>query len=318
MTETKAERTTAVGLARFAYEYIDAAILVDEAKGEVGLLSQASYTPAYFLALHGIELCFKSYLLHNGVDVEALTKKYGHDLNKCLVDSNARGLTDIFEMTEDDQRAFELLIELNKDHQLRYIQTGFKTYPLWSIVEPLAVRLHQAIANEVGYHSFEKHYPQAVKQVETIEKANKEIKRDDIERAFIRMLSRVGGGFKFTKWLEGSGLGKKGERTHLSKKTDADVSMALYGSDYKKESHIVAYVGVTRIDGTLRIKAEIEYYEEVGESIESFLSTSYGEVVSSDSSALLPVKGYHHKGIGDSMEMLYGLIERFNKNIAQF
>ena len=64
MTETKAERTTAVGLARFAYEYIDAAILVDEAKGEVGLHSQASYTPAYFLALHGIELCFKEGL-HN-------------------------------------------------------------------------------------------------------------------------------------------------------------------------------------------------------------------------------------------------------------
>jgi hypothetical protein len=50
-TQPKIERTTSVGLARFAYEYIDAAMLVDNAKGEVGLLSQASYTPAYFLAV---------------------------------------------------------------------------------------------------------------------------------------------------------------------------------------------------------------------------------------------------------------------------
>jgi hypothetical protein len=159
MTQTKIERTTAVGLARFAYEYIEAAILVDRAKGEVGMLSRASYTPAYFLALHGIELCLKSFLLKNGVDVESLIKSYGHNLNKCFVESNARGLTSIFVMNEEDRRAFDLLIELNKEHQLRYIQTGFKIYPHWSIVEPLAVRLHQAVAKEVGYQSFDKHYP---------------------------------------------------------------------------------------------------------------------------------------------------------------
>lgn len=159
MTQTKIERTTAIGLARFAFEYIDAAMLVDEAKGEVGLLSQASYTPAYFLALHGIELCLKSFLLHKGVDVETLSKNYGHNLNKCLVESNARGLNNIFEFNDGDRSAFNLLVDLNKEQQLRYIQTGFKTYPLWSIVEPLAVRLHQAVAKEVGYHSFDKHYP---------------------------------------------------------------------------------------------------------------------------------------------------------------
>ena len=161
MTQTKIERTTAIGLARFAYEYIDAAMLVDEAKGEVTMLSQASYTPAYFLALHGIELCLKSYLLHKGIDVETLSKQYGHNLNKCLVEANARGLKNIFQLNADDRRAFDLLIELNREHQLRYIQAGFKTFPLWSIVEPLAVRLHQSVAKEVGYHSFEKLYPKS-------------------------------------------------------------------------------------------------------------------------------------------------------------
>ncbi len=314
MTQTKAERTTSIGLARFAYEYIDAAMLVDNAKGEVGLLSQASYTPAYFLALHGIELCFKSFLLHKGVAVESLGKDYGHNLQKCLIGANARGLNKIFEMNEDDTRAFNLLIELNREHQLRYIQTGFKNYPLWSIVEPFAVRLHQAVAEEVGYHSFNKHYP-TVEATKQPAKKN-EIRRGDVEQAFIRMLSRVGGGFKFSGWLEDGRSNK--ERSDLSKQTDADITMGLFGSDYKNESHIVGYVGVTRIDGTLRIKAEIDYYEEIGEDIENFIGTSDGKVVSSESSVFLPVKGYHHKGIGDSIEMLYGLIERFNKNIAQF
>jgi hypothetical protein len=77
------------------------------------------------------------------------------------VEANARGLKNIFQLNADDHRAFDLLIELNRENQLRYIQTGFKTYPLWSIVEPLAVRLHQSVAKEVGYHSFEKFYPKS-------------------------------------------------------------------------------------------------------------------------------------------------------------
>ena len=47
-----------------------------------------------------------------------------------------------------------MLAELNRGHGLRYIQTGYKQFPSWAIVEPLAVRLHQAIAPIVGYHSF--------------------------------------------------------------------------------------------------------------------------------------------------------------------
>lgn len=159
MTQIPIERTSAVGLARYAYEYIDAAVIVDEARVEGGLPSQVSYTPAYFLVIHGIELCLKSYMLYKGEDIESLSKSYGHDLKKCLDKSYELGLEDIFEMNEGDQEAFDLLIDLNKEHQMRYIQTGFKTYPLWSIVEPFAVRLHQAVAREVGFRSFEKFYP---------------------------------------------------------------------------------------------------------------------------------------------------------------
>ena len=47
---------------------------------------------------------------------------------------------------------------LNDQHRLRYIKTGMKHFPLWSIVEPLAIRPHQAIAPVVGLKSFNKSF----------------------------------------------------------------------------------------------------------------------------------------------------------------
>lgn len=159
MQNTDNQRTTAIGLARYAYEYIDAAIIVDEEKAEDKAYAIVSYTPAYFLIVHGIELTLKAYLMQKGIDIETLrSKEFGHDLDKCLEKANKLGFEKIFVMTDADKQAYELLIEINKEHQLRYIQTGFKRYPLWSIVEPLAVRMHQAVAKEVGIKSFTKSY----------------------------------------------------------------------------------------------------------------------------------------------------------------
>jgi hypothetical protein len=67
-------------------------------------------------------------------------------------------LRDFFKETQEDINAMELLVALNVDNGLRYIQTGYKKFPLWSIVEPLAVRMHQAVAPLVGYRSFSKTY----------------------------------------------------------------------------------------------------------------------------------------------------------------
>jgi len=315
-TQPNIQRTTAVGLARFAYEYIDAAMLVDEAKGNVSLHSQASYTPAYFLAVHGIELCLKSYLLHTGVEVEALGKKYGHNLNKCLVESNARGLTTIFEMSADDKNAFQLLVEINIDHQLRYIQTGLKIYPLWSIVEPLAVRLHQAVAKKVGYHSFNRYYPQIVEKTIVVQNEKKDIKKDDIENAFVKMLNRIGGGFTFTEWLFGR-YDVGSERSAMAEENGADISFGLYASDYAKQSHIAAYVSVVKMAETLHIMANIKYYEVSAAEINPAIISNSGETISSDSSPYIKIRGANHIGVVESLEILYQLIDRFKKNIAQ-
>ncbi len=153
------ERTTPKGLARYAYEYMDAAMIVDEAKGPQTLLSQASYTPAYYLAFHSIELSLKAYLLERGKSLEQLTKKYRHDLQKLYDIAKEEGLLEVFKEDQQDVDALHLLIDLNAENQLRYLQTGFKRFPLFSIVEPFGVRLHQAISESIGMRTFTHYYP---------------------------------------------------------------------------------------------------------------------------------------------------------------
>ncbi|OAK58254.1 hypothetical protein A3K87_29055 [Variovorax paradoxus] len=154
------DRTTSTGLARYAFEYIQAARLVDE-DAEKRLTPRAtSPIPAYFLAYHGIELSLKAYLRHRGLSPRALASKaYGHDLHSCYRKAKELGLLTVFKEHPDDKQALSLLADLNVNHGLRYIKTGAKVFPSWSIVDPLAVRLHQAVAPLVGFHSFTHSYP---------------------------------------------------------------------------------------------------------------------------------------------------------------
>jgi hypothetical protein len=154
------DRTTAIGLARYAYEYIDAARVIDECDGERNPRNQISSIPAYFLAFHGIELTLKAYLRHKGVALKEIRgKDIGHDLHACYRKAKEHELLNVFKEQQNDKDAMWMLAKLNDYHGLRYIRTGTKPFPLWSIVEPLAVRLHQSVATLVGYKSFTEIYP---------------------------------------------------------------------------------------------------------------------------------------------------------------
>jgi hypothetical protein len=154
MDAERNSRTTAIGLARYAKEYLEAAIVVDKEMGKKATFARVSPMPAYFLLTHGIELTLKSYLRHGGLTVEQLgARDLGHNLKALLARACELGLTHLYQLTAEDCEAFELLVALNEFHQLRYIQSGFKTFPLWNVAEPFAVRLHQAVAPKVGYES---------------------------------------------------------------------------------------------------------------------------------------------------------------------
>lgn len=141
-----------MGLGRFAFEYIDAAMVVEH---HVQTPTHISPTPTYFLAMHGIELTLKAFLRFKGMSVRDLRdKKLGHDLRACYRKAKELGLKAAFKEQPGDTDALHMLIELNRNQGLRYIETGYKRFPMWSIVEPLAVCLHQAIAGEVGFRTF--------------------------------------------------------------------------------------------------------------------------------------------------------------------
>ncbi len=153
---TDEDRTTAIGLARYAYDYLNAAMVVETHDPTP---SHISPVPVYFLALHGIELTLKAFLRYKGVSVKDLVNKFGHDLHACYRKAKELGLNDVFEESRVDADAMRMLVRLNDQQGLRYIKTGMKHFPMWSIVEPLAVRLHQAVALLVGFKSFDKYYP---------------------------------------------------------------------------------------------------------------------------------------------------------------
>lgn len=148
------ERITPVGLARYSYEYIEAANVVDETIGDKNPYLRISPVPAYYLAKHGIELILKSFLRFKGVSVEELRREFGHDLKRTLQKARELGLDDHIRLSQKDNDALDMLIALDDEQGLRYIRTGPKQFPSWAIVYPVAVRLHQAVAPLVGYHSF--------------------------------------------------------------------------------------------------------------------------------------------------------------------
>ena len=165
MDADRNSKTTAIGLARYAKDYLEAAIVVDQELGKGKKYWHISPMPAYFLLTHGLELTLKAYLRHQGLSVEQIsTRELGHDLKALYTKACELGLNDLYQLTADDSSAFELLIEVNEFHQLRYIQTGFKTFPSWAIVEPFAVRLHQAVAPKVGFKSLTTSYPATASQ----------------------------------------------------------------------------------------------------------------------------------------------------------
>lgn len=136
--------------------------MVDWEMGKGREYARISPTPAYFLLTHGIELTLKAYLHYAGLTVEQLgARALGHDLRALYAKACELGLTDLYQLTAEDAEAFDLLVAVNEFHQLRYIQTGAKTFPLWSVAEPFAVRLHQAVAPKVGFGSLTKVYPSA-------------------------------------------------------------------------------------------------------------------------------------------------------------
>lgn len=139
-----------MGLARYAFEYIEAALVVDDRMGQRKEFQVIAPIPALYLAGHGIELSLKAYLRHHGVSVRKL-QKLGHDLDRCYRRAIELGLHNVIKPHGAEEGALDLLNGLYAAKELEYIRTGMKHFPTFALVSRLAVTLHNAIAPHVGF-----------------------------------------------------------------------------------------------------------------------------------------------------------------------
>ncbi len=145
------DRTTPLGMIRYSYEFLEAALAVDEKIGHRAGYEIVAPIPALYLIGHSIELSLKSYMLLHGVTLGQL-RKYGHNLYACFSDSKTFGLLNHVTFEDGQEGAFEILDELYSTKQLEYIVTGHKHFPVFGLIVLFAVKLFNAVSLLVGFN----------------------------------------------------------------------------------------------------------------------------------------------------------------------
>lgn len=143
-------RTTPLGMIRYAHEFMEAALAVDEKMGKRPGFKNVAPIPALYLVGHSIELSLKAFLLSQGVTLRQI-KTLGHDLHACEKKAKELGLLRYVQFSCPEAGAFEILDSLYSSKQLEYIVTGAKQFPIFGLVELFSARLFNAVAGVVGF-----------------------------------------------------------------------------------------------------------------------------------------------------------------------
>ena len=152
--EDVSDRTSAIGLARYARDYYEAAEGADEVLGDRPGYERSAPAPVMHLVAHAIELILKAYLRHRGQSVKDITK-LRHRLVKCWDAAVNLGLEDHVTLTSEEMDTLQLICHLHSSTQLRYIQIGWKELPAYGPLQNLVEKLLDAICPVVGYQEWE-------------------------------------------------------------------------------------------------------------------------------------------------------------------
>ena len=144
-------RTTPTGMVRYAHEFLESALAVNEKIGKRREYRTVAPIPALYLIGHSIELTLKAFLLSQEVDLKQI-KKLGHNLHDALRKAKELGLLEYVKFNAVEEGAFDLLNELYKTKQLEYIVTGFKTVPTFVLIESFSVKLFNAVSVNLEYN----------------------------------------------------------------------------------------------------------------------------------------------------------------------
>jgi len=106
---------------------------------------------------HAYELTLKTFLIAHELPVGKLKKDFGHDLGKLLHEANARGLSKLVKISENETStvaAFNGYYK-DKDMPLKYFSPTHKSFPSIAKLRALVIRTHKAVADVVVKKSFE-------------------------------------------------------------------------------------------------------------------------------------------------------------------
>jgi hypothetical protein len=144
-------RTTPVGLARYAAEFMEAAIAAEDKMGTKPGHELVAPIPVLFLVGQAIELALKAFLLSRGVTLRELRTHFGHGLHRSFRKAKELGLLSLTQVTAEEQSVLEVLDDLYSSKQLQYIVTGAKAFPVFGPLERVALKFIYAIGREVGF-----------------------------------------------------------------------------------------------------------------------------------------------------------------------
>ena len=144
-------RTTPIGLVRYASEFMEAALAADDKMGAKKGYEIVAPVPVMFLVGQSIELALKSYLVDKGVTLRQLKTDYGHELHRSLRKAKELGLLNVVQLDAVDMNAIELLDHSYASKELQYIVTGVKTFPVFGPLERAALKLIHGVGASVGF-----------------------------------------------------------------------------------------------------------------------------------------------------------------------
>jgi len=144
-------RTTPLGLVRYADEFREAAIAVDDSLGKKPGFEIVAPIPVLYLVGHSIELSLKAFLLYKGVTLNDLKINFGHDLGKCYMKAQELGLLNFVKFENEENEAFDVLNDLYSTKQLEYIVTGSKQFPVFGLIQTFSKKLLDTLGPMVGY-----------------------------------------------------------------------------------------------------------------------------------------------------------------------
>ncbi len=142
------ERTTSLGMLRYATEYYAAALIADEELGSESGYETYAPMPVNFLIGHAIELALKAYVLEKGATHDSLFK-LGHDLEGCLENAEKLGFGSVLVVGDDDRAVLRVLNNLYSSKQFEYSVTGSKYFPVFGMVQDFTERLLLAVVGVV-------------------------------------------------------------------------------------------------------------------------------------------------------------------------